>query len=357
MSKKQLILFFITFSVLVYAVFKLYNEQPQEKTEIKQKTIVQKPTTPTLTIYTYDSFNSKWGPGPIVFNKFRKECNCKLKIVAPGDEVAALNRVILEKNRPKADILLGFNNSRLGKVFEHNILIPYNPPLLKKVASHLKLDPQNRAIPFDYGHMAFIYDTKKIKVPPTSLDDLLSSRFHKKIVIQSPKTSSPGISFLHWTIAKYGEDHYLEYWKKLQKNLLTVTAGWSSAYGMFTKGEVPIVLSYVTSPAYHLHNEKTERYQAAIFKDGHYQQIEMAGIVKGTKNLKLAQKFIDFMLSEKFQNEIPLKNWMFPVIEYKPLPASFKIALKPKQIQSLDPSKISKNNSKWLAQWTRAVGR
>ena len=308
-----------------------------------------------LTIYTYDSFNSEWGPGPVVFKRFEEQCACKLKVVSPGDSGTVLNRVILEKANPKADILLGLNNSELEKSFSYDLWEPYRSPLLEKVPAELLVDKNNRVTPFDYGFIAFVYDSQKLKNPPNSLQDLLDPKYKRKIVIENPKTSSPGLSMLHWTISVYGEDGYLDYWKKLKPNLLSVTDGWSAAYGMFTKGEVPIVLSYVTSPAYHLEYEKTERYQAAVFQEGHYRQIEFAGILKGTRRSKRAQEFIDFMLSEKFQNVIPLTNWMFPVVQYQPLPESFRIAPQPKSAPELNPARVNQQNSKWLKAWSRAM--
>lgn len=310
-----------------------------------------------LTIYTYDSFNSEWGPGPSVFPAFEKACGCKIKVVAPGDAGTVLNKAILEKKNPKADIILGLNNSQLGKVLKYDVLEAYQSPKAAKINQSLVSDPQFRVTPFDYGFLAFVYDSEKIKNPPKSLKDLLKPEFKNKIVIENPKTSSPGLSMLHWTIAAFGESGYLDYWKKLSPNLLTVTPGWSAAYGMFTKGETPIVLSYATSPAYHLEYEKTERYQAAVFSDGHYRQIEYAGIVKGTKNRKLAEKFIDFTLSEEFQAAIPLTNWMFPVIEYGSLPESFKIAPKPKAVGELPSARVDNQNKYWLKKWSRAVAR
>ena len=184
---------------------------------------------------------------------------------------------------------------------------------------------------------------------------MLDISYKKKIVIQNPKTSSPGLSMLHWTIAEFGEKNFINFWKKLKPNLLAVTDGWSAAYGMFTRGEIPIVLSYVTSPAYHLEHEKTERYQVAHFKEGHYRQVEFGGIIKGTKNLEIAKDFIDFMLSEEFQNVIPLTNWMFPVIEYKNLPSSFRIIPKIRKKKDLTSSLIFQSNSKWLKSWSRAM--
>ena len=308
-----------------------------------------------LTIYTYESFNSEWGPGPVVFKSFEEQCGCKIKIVTTGDSGAVLNRVILEQANPNADILLGLNNSELEKSFSYKLWVPYRSPLLAEVPIDLLLDKKHRVTPFDYGFISFVYDSQKIKNPPRSLEDLLDTEYRRKIVIENPKTSSPGLSMLHWTIAVFGEDGYLDYWKKLEKNLLSVTDGWSAAYGMFTKGEAPIVLSYVTSPAFHLEYEKTERYQAALFADGHYRQIEFAGIIKGSKQIKRAQEFIDFMLSEKFQSAIPLTNWMYPVIQYQPLPDSFRIAREPKTVPELNLSLVFKQNTKWLKAWSRAM--
>ena len=308
-----------------------------------------------LTIYTYESFNSEWGPGPVVFKSFEEQCGCKIKIVTLGDSGTVLNRVIIEQANPKADILLGLNNSELEKSFKYKLWIPYRSPLLVQVPIDLLLDKKNRVTPFDYGFLSFVYDSKKLKKPPRNLEDLLDPEYKRKIVIENPRTSSPGLSMLHCTIAVFGEDGYLDYWKKLQKNLLSVTDGWSAAYGMFTKGETPIVLSYVTSPAYHLEYEKTERYQAALFTEGHYRQIEFAGIIKGTKQIKRAQEFIDFTLSEKFQNAIPLTNWMYPVIQYQPLPDSFRIAREPKAVPELNSSLVYKQNNKWLKAWSRAM--
>ncbi len=308
-----------------------------------------------LTIYTYESFNSEWGPGPIVFKIFEEQCGCKINVVTPGDSGTVLNRVILEKANPKADILLGLNNSELEKSFKFKLWIPYRSPLLKQISTDLLLDKKYRVTPFDYGFISFVYDSQKLNNPPQNLEDLLDPKYKRKIVIENPKTSSPGLSMLHWTIAVFGENGYLDYWKKIQKNLLSVTDGWSAAYGMFTKGEVPIVLSYVTSPAYHLEYENTERYKAALFENGHYRQIEFAGIIKGTQKIKRAQQFIDFMLSENFQNAIPLTNWMYPVIQHRPLPDSFRIAPEPKSVNELSPSLVFKQNKKWLKAWSRVM--
>ena len=311
--------------------------------------------TPDLVVYTYDSFNSEWGPGPVVFKRFEEHCGCTVKVIAPGDSGTVLSRTILEKANPKADVLLGVNNSEAYRSFQHNIWEPYRSPNLKHVASELQLDPQHRVTPFDHGYIAFVYDSETLPNPPQSLAALTDPSLKSKIVIESPRTSSPGLSFLHWTIAAYGEDGYLDYWNRLKPNLLTITDGWSAAYGMFTRGEVPIVLSYVTSPAYHLEYEKTERYKTVLFKEGMFRQIEFAGILKGAKHPERARQFIDFMLTAGFQDAIPLTNWMFPAAPHSPLPDSFRIVPKPEKHLTLDGGRIEAKNADWLRAWSRTM--
>lgn len=310
-----------------------------------------------LVVYTYDSFNTEWGPGPVVFKAFEEHCSCTVQVIAPGDSGSVLSRTILEKANPKADVLLGVNDSELAKSFRYDLWEPYRSPNLDRVPEELRLDSEHRVTPFDYGYIAFVYDSERLSSPPKNLADLTDSRFEGKVVIESPKTSSPGLSMLHWTIAVYGEDGYLDYWDRLRPNLLTITDGWSSAYGMFTKGEVPIVLSYVTSPAYHLEYEQTERYKALDFPEGMFRQVEFAGILKGAKNLERAQEFIDFMLTSDFQDVIPLTNWMYPVAPEKALPDSYQAAVRPGKTLTLSPEKIELNNERWLRNWSRTMAQ
>jgi thiamine transport system substrate-binding protein len=310
-----------------------------------------------LVVYTYDSFNTEWGPGPVVFKAFEEQCSCSVQVIAPGDSGSVLSRTILEKANPKADILLGVNDSELAKSFRHDLWEPYRSPNLERVPEDLQLDPKNRVTPFDYGYIAFVYDSERLDAPPKSLEELTDPRFRGKVVIESPKTSSPGLSMLHWTIAVYGEERYLEYWDRLRPNLLTITDGWSAAYGMFTKGEVPLVLSYVTSPAYHVEYEQTERYKALDFSEGMFRQVEFAGILKGARNPERAREFIDFMLTSGFQDVIPLTNWMYPVAPEKALPDSYRAAVRPAKTLTLPPERVEERNDRWLRDWSRTMAK
>ena len=307
-----------------------------------------------LTVYTYSSFNSEWGPGPKIFSTFEKKCSCKVKVISLEDTGQLLARALLEKKSPKADILLGLNDTHLTSLEKLDIFASYQGNNYQKLTKNLQIDKQKRFIPFDYGHIAFIYDSKTIKHPPKSLEDLTHPRFKEKIVIESASTSAPGLSFLYWTIQKYGENNFLDYWQRLSDNILSIPSNWSIAYGMFTNGETPIVLSYITSAAYHRIVEENDRYKAAIFTNGHYPQIEFATIIKKENNQKISQEFIDFLLSSISQNIIPTSNWMYPAISYQELPAGF---ISPDSIKTLPILKKvnAEKTKKWLKLWSMVI--
>ncbi len=188
------------------------------------------------------------------------------------------------------------------------------------------------------------------------MEDLAKLEYAKSLILMDPRTSSPGFGFLLWTIKLYGDD-FVSYWKRIAPSILTIADSWDAGYGLFTSGEAPLVLSYTTSPAYHMEYEKTDRYKAIIFKEGNYMQIEGAGIVKGAKHKDAAGKFIDFLLSEEVQKTIPLTNWMFPVIQDVPLPASFAVALKPDVSLLINYEAIKQNQELWIKSWTEMMSK
>ena len=307
-----------------------------------------------LVIYAYDSFVSEWGPGPVVIPLFEEKYGVKVNLISAGDSGQVLQKAILEKDNPKADILIGIDNNLLAKALEESIFSPYKPENISKVQKKLLFDPECNVIPFDYGFFSIIYDSQKIKDPPASLEDLLQPKYKKSLIMMDPRTSSPGLGFLLWTISEYG-DNFTDYWTKLKGSILTVTDGWDTGYGLFTNGEAPMVLSYTTSPAYHVEYENTTRYRAAVFPEGHYMQIEGLGIVKNAPNRKMAEKFVEFALSKEFQNAIPLTNWMYPASDEVNLPDSFDYAPVPEKKLLLPSNEIRENVDKWLTQWTDSV--
>lgn len=314
----------------------------------------QEPASDELVIYAYDSFVSEWGPGPVVVPAFEEKTGIDVTLVSAGDAGQVLSKAILEKDKPRADIILGIDNNLLARALDAGVLSTYRPKGIGRVPEDLIFDPEYHVIPFDYGYFSIVYDSEVLSDPPNSLEELTDPRFADSLILMDPRTSSPGLGFLLWTIEVYGED-FTEYWRRLSDNILTITGGWDSGYGLFTSGEAPMVLSYSTSPAYHLEYEDTRRYQAIPFEEGNYLQIEGIGILEGAPNREAAEEFLDFVLTEDFQSVIPTTNWMFPVVPETWLPGSFDIAIVPEKSLILDYTEIEANYERWIDMWLEAV--
>ena len=307
-----------------------------------------------LTVYTYESFTAEWGPGPVVKKNFEDECDCEVDFVSVEDGVALLNRVRLEGKSTKADIVLGLDTNLTAEAKATGLFAPHGPVENVDVPGGWSDDT---FVPFDYGYFAVVYDTEKMKAPPKSLKDLVEGDPSQKIAIQDPRTSTPGLGLVLWMKSVYG-DKAADAWAKLKDRVLTVTPGWSESYGLFTKGEAPMVLSYTTSPAYHMISEKTDRYQAASFSEGHYLQIEVAGItVNGEKN-PLSQKFIAFMTGPGFQDAVPETQWMYPAGKTdKPLDPAFDKLVKPAKTLMFSPEEVAKNRKAWVDEWLGVMSK
>lgn len=309
---------------------------------------------PVLTIYAYDSFSTEWGLEPVVIPPFENICKCEVQVINVPDGASILNRLVIEGKETKADLVIGLDNNLSTKALELDLFEPYKPKNSETVPPELWFDESNRLIPFDYGYLAIVYDSEKLLRPPRSFNDLTSPLFRKKIIIEDPRTSTVGLGFLFWS-TKISNSEYSEFWKKFKKNVLTITPSLDRADTMFKKGEAPMVISYTTSHTFHVINENSQRYKAAIFPEGHYVQIEAAGIVKGGKNRDLARAFMDYMLSAKFQGEIPTKNFMYPVVKDVVLPEAFETLPRPKKMLMIPEQVMSKKLLTWIDGWHREM--
>ncbi|WP_312217126.1 thiamine ABC transporter substrate binding subunit [Pantoea vagans] len=308
---------------------------------------------PVLTVYTYDSFSADWGPGPAVKKAFEAQCDCELKFVTLEDGVSLLNRVRMEGKNSKADVVLGLDNNLVQAAQKTGLFAESQVD-----TSTLKLPDgwhNTTFVPFDYGYFAFVYDKTRLKNPPKSLKELVDSPEKWRVIYEDPRTSTPGLGLLLWMQKVYG-DKAPQAWQKLAQKTVTVTKGWSEAYGLFLKGEGDLVLSYTTSPAYHIIEEKKENYAAASFAEGHYLQVEVAAQLASSKQPALAQQFMKFMVSPDFQRTIPTGNWMYPVID-TPLPAGFAALSVPSIALQFSPEEVASQRSGWISQWQRAVSR
>jgi len=306
---------------------------------------------PTLTVYTYDSFAADWGPGPAVKKAFEAQCDCELKFVALEDGVSLLNRLRMEGKNSAADVVLGLDNNLLQAAQQTGLFAPSDVDSSKLNVPGGWQD--KTFVPYDYGYFAFVYNKEKLKNPPKSLHELVESSQNWKVIYEDPRTSTPGLGLLLWMQKVYG-DQAPAAWQKLAKKTVTVTKGWSEAYGLFLKGEGDLVLSYTTSPAYHLIEEKKDSYAAANFSEGHYLQVEVAGKLKASKQPELAERFMQFMVSPAFQNAIPTGNWMYPVIKTS-LPAGFDQMTVPQTALQYSAEDVAKQRSNWIRAWQTAV--
>lgn len=320
----------------------------------------------SITLMTHDSFNIS----KEVIAIFEQENDIKVRFLKSGDAGAALVQAILSKENPLADVFFGVDNTFFSRAVNADIFLPYSSPLLNEIPAALKLDDQNRLLPVDYGDVCLNYDKEWFKrnnlAPPKDLADLIKPEYKGLTVVENPATSSPGMAFLLTTIGKFGEEGYLDFWKKLRDNKVIVASGWEDAYyGHFTsasKGDRPIVVSYASSPpavVYYSEKPLSESPTAALVADNTaFRQIEFVGILKGTKQLQLAQKLIDFMLSRKFQEDIPLQMFVFPANETAELPEVFiKHAVTADKPVNVSPSDIDANRDAWIEAWTNTVLR
>ena len=305
-----------------------------------------------LTIYTYDSFVSEWGPGPIIEKIFEEKHNADIEFVAVDSAATLLNKVILEGDTSKADIVLGLDMNLFDLAEQSEIFTTHNINDINNLINLPLKWESNKFVPYNYGYFSFVYNEANLATPPKSMDELINST-NARIVIQDPRTSTPGLGLLTWMKALYG-DKAGDEWKKLNKKIISVTKGWTDAYyNFFMAGEADMVLSYTTSPAAHIMFEERYDILATTFEEGNYITIEFAGILNNSQNKDLANKFLNFMLSEEFQSVIPSTNIMYPVTNIKDLPEAFDKLDVPNFIQ-MDPKEINKNKEKWIDEWLNA---
>ena len=318
----------------------------------------------SVTLMTHDSFAAS----RTVVEAFESANNVELKILKSGDAGAALTQAILSKNNPLADVFFGVDNTFMSRALAAGIFVPYESPMLKNIPDFLKLDPENRLLPVDFGDVCLNYDIAWFQdrktAPPKTLSDLTRPEFKSLLVVQNPATSSPGLAFLLTTVGAFGESGYLDFWSELRKNDVYVSDGWSDAYyGQFSRakgGTRPVVVSYASSPAAEVHfSEKklSESPTAAVLAEKSvFRQIEFAGILKGAKHPELAKKLVDFMLGPEFQKDIPLQMWVFPADFQAPLPEVFsRFAKMAESPVALSPSAIEKGRESWIEGWTSEV--
>jgi thiamine transport system substrate-binding protein len=321
---------------------------------------------PTLMVASHDSFAVS---DPVV-KAFEDANHVKLQFLTLGDAGAALNKMILSKDAPLADVFFGVDNTFLSRALKAGIFEPYTSPLLDKVPSDFKLDAEHQLTPIDFGFVNLNVDRQwfaaKGLALPQSLEDLAKPEYKGLLVVMNPATSSPGLAFLLTTIGHFGQDKYLDYWKALRANDTLVSDDWNDAYfnqfsvGSAGKGTRPLVVSYTTSPPADVVYATDGRTVPASTNfdapQSAFRQIEFAGVLKGAKQPALAQRFIDFMLDRTFQEDIPLQMFVYPVNPDAKLPDLFtKFAIAPADPVVVAPAAIDANRENWIQAWTEVM--
>jgi thiamine transport system substrate-binding protein len=310
---------------------------------------------PTLTVYTYGSFAGKYGPGKTVKERFEAVCSCELVFVTSEDAGSMVGRLRLEGEGTKADAVVGLDMNLAAEAKALGLFAPHGADV-KDLSLPIPWT-DDTFIPFDWGYLAFVYDATKLADPPKSLKELIENPNGPKIVLQDPRTSAPGLGFLLWMRQVYG-DKAEEAWTQLKPRIVTFTKGWSEAYGLFLKGEADMVMSYTTSPAYHIVAEKKDNYKAAAFAEGHYLHVELAGMTRTTRQPALAKQFMAFVLSEPFQSAMPEGNWMMPAKNPPAgLPAAFKDLVQPTRALLFTPDEVQQNRRAFTDAWLNATAR
>ena len=307
---------------------------------------------PTLTIYTYDSFSASWGPAPKIKSAFEKEHQCNVKFVGLSSSIGALRKIQLEGKRTKADILLGLDTS-IAQVAKKTGLFSLHGLDTSKLVLPVTYS-DDTFVPFDYSYFAFVYNSDRLKNVPDSLEALAKMPKDFKIVMQDPRSSTAGLGLLLWVKAVYG-DKAGEYWKRLSPYILTITKGWSEAYGLFLKDEADMVLSYTTSPAYHMVEENRTNIKSATFNEGHYGQIEVAAVLKSSKQQVLAKEFLAFLHTQTFANIIPTANWAYPVVQTKGLHKAFESLHRPESMILTNGKTVESTRKAIVNEWLQSI--
>ena len=355
----------VTLLVAVCLFFSACNAGNDQGTAIQTSAQPSPKEAPTLTVMTHDSFSIS----EQVMNAFTEASGIEVRFLKSGDTGTAVNKAVLAKDKPLADVFYGVDNTFLSRALEEGIFETYKSPLLTDIPDHFELDPQNGALPVDFGDVCLNFDkayfAENNLPPPQNLEDLLQPQYKGLLVVENPATSSPGLAFLLATIGHFGESGYLDYWQGLVENNLLVVNDWEVAYNQeFSRagGTRPIVVSYGSSPPFEVIFSETpidEPPTEAVVSDGAcFRQIEFVGILNGTQNRDLAEEWIDFMLSPTFQEDIPLQMFVFPVNKNTKLDETFEEYLAvPENPAYVNPEDISSKRETWIRDWTEVVLR
>ena len=315
----------------------------------------------TIVLLAHDSFDVSKS----VVRSFEREQGIDLRIVPAGDAGQLVNRAILTAGNPEGDVLFGVDDNLLAQAVDAGVFEPYASPALESVDDAYEVDTSHAVTPIDRGDVCLNVDlgwfAERSLEPPGDIADLTAPAYRGLTVVENPATSTPGLAFMLASIARFGEPGWQDFWRDLRANDALVVDGWEQAYfGEFSgagggEGERPIVVSYATSPVAEVvfAEEPLDAAPTAAITDSCYRQVEFAGVLAGTEHPAEARKVIDFLLSKPFQEDVPLRMFVFPVRDDAALPEEFaRWATEPPAPLTLPPARVAANREGWVRTWT-----
>ncbi|WP_436318669.1 thiamine ABC transporter substrate-binding protein [Streptomyces nodosus] len=322
----------------------------------------------TVTLVSHDS----WAVSKSVLADFEKQSGYTVKVLKDGDAGQAVNKAILTKDNPQGDVFFGVDNTLLSRALDNGLFQSYRPKDYDTVASRYRADEaEHRVTPIDTGDICVNYDKKYFAdhklTPPAGFDDLLKPAYKNLLVTENAATSSPGLGFLLGTAAKYGDGGWQDYWKKLKANGVKVVDGWEQAYdqefsgsagGRKAGGDRPLVVSYASSPPAEViyADPRPKSAPTGVAQGTCFRQIEYAGLLGNARNPEGGKALLDFLLTEKFQQDMPLNMFVYPVRESAEVPADFvEYGPQAKDPETMAPDRIAANRDQWVKSWTSLV--
>ena len=319
-----------------------------------------------VVLVTHDSF----AVSKPVIRAFERQTGLKLRILQTGDAGTALNRALLTAGNPEGDVFFGVDDNLLSRAQEGDLFEPYASPALAHVDPRYVLDPEHGVTPVDHGEVCLNIDLRWYGAhdlaEPRTFEEVALPPYRDQLVVQNPATSTPGLAFMLATIAHFGEDGWLDYWRSLRENGVLVVDGWEDAYTVEfsgaggSSGDRPIVVSYASSPPAEVifAGKPLDRAPTAVLEQTCFRQVEAAGVLRGARNTEGARALVDFLLSPTFQRDVPLSMFVFPVRQGIELPPAFeRWAVVPEEPLELAPAEIEANRDRWIREWTSAVLR
>jgi thiamine transport system substrate-binding protein len=319
----------------------------------------------TVTLVTHDSFDVS----KPVLQAFEDRTGITVEVVTVGDAGQLANRLILAAGNPEGDVAFGIDNSQLADVVGNGVFAPYTSPALADVPQRYQLDATHEVTPIDHGDVCVNDDLAAYGAgtpPPVTLDDLADPAYRGQLVVENPATSSPGLAFLLATVAAYGDPGFEDYWRRLRDNDVTVVDGWERAYyGEFSgagggEGTHPLVVSYATDPAAEVYfaEQPVREAPIGVLTQTCYGQIEFAGVLDGTDHEDAARQVVDWLLSQPFQEDIPLRMFVYPVSTAASVPAVFsRYAAVVDDPWSVAPQDVAAHRADWVERWASVMGQ